>query len=62
MKQNSEQKCIKMITIRITKKDDIHSIISFDQVALKNHKRVEYINRVVNAGECYVGAIDSLII
>lgn len=51
-----------MITIRITKKDDIHSIISFDQVALKNHKRVEYINRVVNAGECYVGAIDSLII
>ncbi len=51
-----------MIIIRIATKDDINSIISFDKMAQMHSERIKYINRVVNAGECYVGTSDSQII
>lgn len=51
-----------MVTIRLATKDDVNAIISFDRVAQIHPERVDYINRVVNAGECYVGSTDSQII
>ncbi len=51
-----------MITIRLAEQDDIEAILSFDEVAQNNQKRIDQIKHVVENGTCYVGLANSKII
>ena len=51
-----------MIIIRLATRDDIDTIITIDHIAQTSTQRTTYINKVVNAGACYVGSQNSQVI